>query len=169
MSWSNRLLTLGLLFALAACGFQPLYGTRTGSGEAVSADLAAIAVSPIEDRQGQQLRNFLLDRLTPAGKSGRSLYTLDVVLTRTVTELGYRKDETTTRAQITITADFILKEGDKTRLHNASRAVASYNILEARFASVMAERDAETRALRQIADDIRTRLALHFSDPSAAK
>ena len=67
MSLFRRLRPTGLLIAtiiVAACGFQPLYGSSQGvlSG-AVVENLAAVRITAIPDRVGQIVRNDLLDRL----------------------------------------------------------------------------------------------------------
>jgi LPS-assembly lipoprotein len=46
--------------------------------------------------------------------------------------------------------------------------VASYNLRRAPFATLTAQKDAERRAAEEIADDIRTLLALHFQRDASA-
>jgi hypothetical protein len=82
---------------LAGCGFRPLYGTPQYD---ILPELAAIQVSPIADRIGQQLRNMLYDRLTPDGEPKRPRYTLRVRVTTTKKSLGIQEDETVTRANL---------------------------------------------------------------------
>ena len=58
-----------LLLALAACGFQPLYGQRSVSGGSISQEFSTIRIMPIAERTGQMLYNELRDRLNPRGKA----------------------------------------------------------------------------------------------------
>ena len=60
------LVAAGFALILTGCGFQPLYGAKSGAKQSASVTtMAAIDVAPITDRAGQVLRNGLLDRITP--------------------------------------------------------------------------------------------------------
>lgn len=159
------------LTALAGCGFQPLYATGN-DGETVTEDgLAATRIVPIEGRTGQQLHNLLRDRLNPAGQSTTPAYVLEVAVSKRIVQLGIRKDETATRANLTMTARFKLRDAKTNRvlLGSTSVSVSSYNILDALYATTVAENDAVKRGLRELANDIRLRLAVYFADPRTAK
>lgn len=160
----SRLLAAGLALALlAGCGFQPLYGPRDG-GSATD-KLAAIKILRIPDRAGQQVRNFLLDRLNPRGPAAKDLYSLAVTLTEGRQDLAIRKDETATRANLTVSAQYSLIEiaTGKEIFRANSTVTTSFNIVRSDFATVSAENDARRRAAREVSDDIRTRLALFFN------
>lgn len=159
-----RRLVLGLaLLGLAGCGFRPLYGEHsTGADPAVARHLAAIDVTLIDDRFGQVLRQRLRDRLAPNGATGEA-YTLDVSYDRSLEELAFRKDETATLARLSFGATYVLRSGDAVLTRGSSRGQSSYDLLQARYATVVAERDAEERIARQLADDIATRLGLYFA------
>lgn len=155
--------------ALAGCGFRPLYG----SGPAAPAEdrLAAVAVLPIADRSGQVLRNHLLDLLTPQGPPARPDFVLDVRLRERIDRLGVQKTELATRANLWLEAIYGLSAPgrDNPVFRGESVAIASFNILGVEdLATLIAEKDARERALRQLAEDIRTRLAAHFVQAGAA-
>lgn len=152
------------LFAVAACGFTPLYGAGANN-ETVAADLATVRVQPLRDRAGQQMHNFLRDRLNPKGQPEAPNYVLQVDLTESLRELGVRRDETATRANLKMQAQFFLRPvgGQTAVLTGMSSSTTSYDILSNPFATTVSEDDARERALREVADDIRTRLALYFS------
>jgi LPS-assembly lipoprotein len=161
---------VGAAILLAACGFRPLYG-RAVTG-APSGEIAAIVIEPIADRSGQQLHNHLLDLLTPAGRPRDGRYSLHVDVTESVQRLAVRKSEFATRANLRSNARFILVsragEGDgEVLLIGLSRTVTSFNILLSEFGTLMAEKDAQARAMRQIAEDIRDRVAVYFAQRGA--
>ena len=172
MSWSRRdfwRLVAGAagampLAGLAACGFRPLYG-RGPQNQDVAASLAAVRIDPLRDRVGQQMHNFLRDRLNPDGQPTSPSYRLQVALNETLTELGVRRDETASRANLRMDADFtLLPYGSETPLlRGRSSSTTSYDILTNPFATTVSEADARERALREVADDIQTRLSLYFS------
>lgn len=172
MSWSrrevSRLLLAGAVWlplgGLSACGFQPLYGAKESADTGARAELAAVRIDPLEDRVGQQMHNFLRDRLNPDGQPVAPEYRLHVQLTETITELGVQLDETASRANLRMVAEFtLLGYGtDATLFSGRSSSTTSYDILRNPFATTVSEDDARERALREVADDIQTRLALYF-------
>ncbi len=172
MSWSRRAVCrfgLGIvatvaLGGLGGCGFRPLHGQQD-SQTSVSDSLSSVRIDPLRDRVGQQMHNFLRDRLNPQGQPVSPSYRLRVQLTESVSELGVRRDETATRANLRINADFSLFEfgGGKELFAGRSTSTTSYDILENPFATTVSEEDARERALREVADDIETRLAIYFN------
>lgn len=159
-----RFAALALLMLLfSACGFRPLYGGAEDPA-AAGPQLQGIVVSPIADRVGQQLRNALLDRLTPAGKPAEPLYRLDVTLTEFTEFLAITRADEATRTRLIITATYVLHDWTSNAVVHSSqaRAVSAYNVLRADFGNVIAERDARTRLAQQLAEHIRTELAAWF-------
>ena len=149
--------------ALAACGFQPIYGSANEQN--VKAELAAIKILPIKDRIGQQLRNNLLDQINPNGQPSKVRYRLRVRLTESSQHLAVQKSEIATRANLKYAASFSLESVDKkdTKPFNGQAQVTtSYNILNSDFGTLMAERDARKRAVRELSFDITNRIAALF-------
>ncbi len=148
---------------LAGCGFHPLY---KGDGEhEASAELAAVHISTIPDRNGQILHNFLLDRINPKGRPADPRYVLDIKLVETKSNLGIIKDSSATLAQIANVATYTLRDlKSKSQLQTGrSRSVGSYNIVQSDFATLASEKDARERSLRDIAEDITTKVAVFLS------
>ncbi|MDP6174700.1 MAG: LPS assembly lipoprotein LptE, partial [Rhodospirillales bacterium] len=120
---------------------------------------------PIADRIGQLLHNDLLDRMNPFGKPQSPPYSLAVKVTESRQELAVQKTELATRANLKIVANFTLKKhGQKPAelLRGTGQATISYNILTANFATMMAEKDARRRAIREISAEITDKLASFF-------
>lgn len=180
MSWSRRSLIAAagagaMALGLGGCGFEPLYGRREDGGSA-AAELAAIRIAPIADRTGQLLYNELRDRLNPRGKPATPLYILRVTLVETREELAFRGDETATRANLLLTANYVLQRAasqggsgeEVTVAKGESRVTASYDILESQYATLVSIDDARGRAVQVLGDDIQARLAVVLSRASAA-
>lgn len=148
---------------LAACGFQPLYGKRVDTD--VSARLATVAIDIIVDRRGQLLRNALLDRITPRGAPARPRYRLAVSLSESKLNQAVRKDDTATRARLTLTASFSVLDGETGEqvFAGSARSDNSYNISTSDFGTISAEADARRRGTRDLADDITGRVAIFLS------
>lgn len=156
-------LAVGLVAALAGCGFEPLYGQRHGDVGAV-AHLATVEIGHIPDRVGQQVRNRLLDLMSPRGSPSRPHYRLNVALTEEKTGVLVRTDDTVSRVNLTLNADFTLLRlpGRKPIFKGNTRSIAAYNVTRADYFNLVAERDARRRAAEVVADDITARLAVYF-------
>ncbi len=163
MSWFRATALAACLAILGGCGFQPLYGQRDRGS--VAAELAAVKISLIENRIGQQLHNFLLDRLNPKGKPATAIYDLTIELEESKEDLGIRKDATATRANLTLRAEYELRRAatEEILVEGSIRSVTSYNIVDSDFANLSAESDARERAVREISEAIKIRLGIYFS------
>jgi LPS-assembly lipoprotein len=164
--WCRRKIAIAALAAalpLAGCGFHPLYGERESSPR-IDARLADVGIDVIANRPGQILRNELLDRMSPRGVAARPAYYLGVQLIETRQDFAIRQDETATRSNVVLSARFTLRRASDSQVVHDGIAVVrnSYDLLRNKFATLAAEDDARTRALRELAEEIRTRLAIYF-------
>lgn len=165
MSWCRRrfyflpVCLFAASLALSACGFRPLYGSGP---RAAQRNLVSVAIDTIPDRSGQQLRNLLMQSMNPKGFPARPAYTLGVSLRESSARLGLQKDETATRASLTVVAQFTLADADtgKAIFRGTSRSLSNYDVVISDFATVVAENDAREKVLRAISQDITYRLAL---------
>ncbi len=155
-------LLVGMALGLSACGFAPLYGGVDSQAMSPVDHMAAIRISPLPDRIGQQMHNLLRDRLNPIGQPREPAYALGLRLSESRHELGIRKDETATRANLDLSVRFTLSSTQTGDLlySGGVKSVSSYNILASPFATGFSEADARARALRELADGVRTRLGV---------
>ena len=154
-----------LALVLSACGFQPLYGPTRAGVSSSTEQMAVIRIAPLPDRIGQQMHNLLRDRLNPAGQPRDPAFELRLTLSEARQELSIRKDETASRANLILAAKFSLHEigSDRLLLQGQASSTNSYNILSSQFATTYAESNARSRGLREMSDDIRTRLGIYFA------
>ncbi len=167
MSLSRIAFVLVALFGLAGCGFQPLYGDRADF--TIADKFAEVQVAPIADRIGQQLHNALVAQLYVRGRTEKPSYRLNTLLSETTASLAVRKSTLATRANLKMTARYkVLNTADGRQIMAAtSTATVSYNILDSEFGTLMAEKNARERAVQQLANDIRSRLAAMFTSGKA--
>ncbi|TKT82974.1 LPS assembly lipoprotein LptE [Aquamicrobium sp. LC103] len=167
---------LGLV-ALAGCTVRPLYGdvtSATAPGGATSAALASVAINPVNDRVGQEVRNQLIFLLNGgAGQSASPVHTVDLRVTSRRTSAA-RVQPTTqdlepTAAVVTVRAGYTITErATGRRIAAGTRQVVSpYDIPRQEFAAVRAERDAENRAARELAELLRLVIAQELVKPSS--
>jgi len=152
---------VGMVIALPGCGYAPVYGDKTN--DSVHSDLSNVAIRPIEDRAGQQLRNYLFDLINPFGRPEKPTFFLDIKLSESKQGLAVRKSEIATRANLSFTANYSLTKKDGTAAQSGtSTIVTSYNILSSEYATLAAEKNARTSAVRELGLDISNRLAVYF-------
>ena len=177
---SHRGLALILLLAaapgLAACegGFQPLYGVSAWGGSRVQERMAQVDVAPIPGRVGQRIRNELIFQNTGASEPPPPTHRLEVAIKETRISTLVMPDGSAAGETYLIEASFrIIKISDrKVVLQGTSHARAAYeryttssvpNGSTFTYANVRAREDAENRAARIVADDLKTRVATYLS------
>jgi LPS-assembly lipoprotein len=164
-------MALLLCAVLAACGFEPMYAERTGTPppgvpaqSGVQSDMLGTRVGTIADRVGQVLRNQLVDRLNPQGEPGQPVYYLMVRLNEQKESVLTRSDEFSTATNLRLIADYEVRDPQGNVLTTGySRAVTRYNTLQSPYATIAAEQSARERAARDLAEDIRAKLAVFYA------
>jgi LPS-assembly lipoprotein len=176
MWWSSsnasRRSALGRLFAaalpllLAACGWHPLYGRVDDNGGA-GQELASVHVQPIPNRVGQNLYNELRDRMNPGGEPADPQYDLVIGLTEQLQQFLVQPDQTATRVDLTLYANFALYQRGNTQplMIGQSRSTTTYDQLTNQYASVVSEDDAHRRGAEALADEIANRVAVYLAEP----
>lgn len=156
--------------AAAGCGFRPMYGGPGGSDD-VLADLGEVKVAVIPDRSGQQMRNALIDLLTPRGVPATPRYLLEVDLNEVIYEVAVEQTGLATRANLSVDAQYRLVDNRSGAVvvNDRSTATSSYNLLDtAQFSTLTSENVARRRTIERIAREIRTRLGVYFAAQHAA-
>ena len=177
--WSRRgilrsLLLTGAAVAAAAplggCGFRPLYGNAStasatgGSGAKVDQQMAGIHIEAISNREGQQLHNALRDRFNPLGQPADSPYTLLVNLTIVSYGALSKRDLSATRRNVELNAYYSLRDSaDKTVMSDRSVITTGYDEFDDPLNDISAYRDTIRRGTLQLADQIRTRVAVFMT------
>jgi LPS-assembly lipoprotein len=149
MSSYNRRTLLLSLTALAACGFEPVYGPG-GRAEGLR---GRIAVATPEDEEGYALVERLEQRLgQPAGAD--LALTADIFISQEA--VGFLPDGTISRYNLTGRVAWRLtRVTDGTEvLRGSERSFTSYAATSTTVATIAAERDARRRLMVIIADRI---------------
>lgn len=161
-----KFLTLITLITLTACGFHPVYGVNKYTSTGVEEHLSQIHIAGIPDREGQFLRNELIDRFyRSSGRPSNPRYTLSINnLRESINELDITIDADSTRGQLKTSANMILydKQLDKTVLERNLSSIASYNILASEFTNHVSEQNARENLLRDLARQTEQQIALYF-------
>lgn len=154
-----------ICLTLPACGFKPMYGAQaTADRPAITERMATIDVRPIPDRLGQVVRNQLLEVITPTGKPSQPLYELRLLVGEEREDVGLRENASSTRANYRMSAKFELREisTDEVVLTGTTWAETAFDIVQQDYPTVIAQQDAQKRLAVDLAEEIRTRIAVYF-------
>jgi LPS-assembly lipoprotein len=164
--WSFKIpqaLVIAVLLSLGACGFSPMYGDDAGRNAAEQ--VRQVEIANIPDRDGQYLRNLLIDRLNSGGRPESAPYLLAVTdLKTSVTNIGIRRDATSTRGLLQTDAHVTLidKKTGAVLLSRDYRSVGAYNQLDNQFATLVSRGSLSAHVLEEMSDNILTDLGLYF-------
>ncbi|WP_119302528.1 LPS assembly lipoprotein LptE [Dongia deserti] len=169
--WSRRgilqsLVLAGAFAALAGCGFRPMYGSANTNeaGVTVHQQVARVEISPISNREGQQLHNALRDRFNPLGQPDLSTYSLDVSLSiRTYGALS-RRDLSASRRNVEMNAFYSLRDRSGNVVMTERAAITTgYDEFDDPLNDLTAYQDTLRRGTLQLADQIHTRVAVFLT------
>jgi LPS-assembly lipoprotein len=153
--------TVALL--ISACGFRPLYqDTNTLAGQTTSLDNITIEQIAPEGQSAQELKNALIDRFYHRGYPQNALYVLKISIQETGRNIVIEKNDTTTRQQLVISANYDLtdRRTRKSVEHGIIRAVGAFDVLQSQYTTLVTENNAREAAIRELADKIQLRLAV---------
>ncbi len=158
-----RVLIASLTLLLAACGFQPMYSPSGGSA------IGPVQIDEIEGKAGHVLRTELSRILAVENGANPSSH-LEITLSEQVTPLGIRIDESATRAELRLIANYVLTPpGQGAQVMRGSVVtVVNYDIPTAAFGEIAAQDDARERAAETMAQRFRAELALRMSQAREA-
>jgi LPS-assembly lipoprotein len=158
-----RALTVGLAgVGLAGCegGFKPLYGSL-GSGPSVVDKMAEVDIALIPGRNGQRIRNELIFKSYGGGSAKPSRYRLEVAIKESATTTLVLRDGTSAGQIYQIDAKFQLLDiaTKKVLLEGQSQSRATSERFANVYSNVRAGEEAQERAARTIATDLKARIA----------
>ena len=150
---------VGIFLFVSGCGFTGIHGPQS---PATISNLATFEISPIPDRIGQMLRNELIDRMRHGRKIDAPRFYVSVLLVERLNQLGIRKDDVATRANLILNATFRVSREQKGQpvYVGRSRSVSSYDILASDFATLSALQDARRRGVKTLAQTITNRISV---------
>ena len=152
---------LTALAALPACVYQPLYGPNAYAPQA-SETFTQIRVADVDTRVAQQVRNQLIFLLQGGRGAADPVYELRLrVRDSSRLQAAAQDVSDNTAGVITVNVSYdLVNLANHTRIASGSRvARASFDRTGQSFANERAVRDAQNRAAREVAEQIRLALA----------
>lgn len=159
-----RALIASLALFLGACGFQPMYASGANGGPAIG----PVQVAQIDGKAGHVLKTELDRILAVEAQAGGEPMLLEITLQELVTPLGIRRDESATRAELRLIANYVLTPPNNGRVMRGSVfTVVNYDIPTAAFGEIASQDDARERAAETMAQRFRAELALRMAQARA--
>jgi LPS-assembly lipoprotein len=141
----------------------PLWDDTFGCGTAGAVGPARCRAIP--GRVGQRIRNELIFQASGGGELAPPVYRLEVSITESVLSTLVRSDGDALGQVYSLQANFKLIN-IKTKqvvLTGSSNGRAGFERFQSIYSNVRARDDAENRAARTVADDLKTRVAIYLS------
>jgi LPS-assembly lipoprotein len=168
-AWARRsavLACVGLSTLVGACesgsGFRPLYAAGP-TGTSLTLDrMSQVEIATIPSRVGQRIRNELIFQATGgAGVTTNPAYRLDVAIRESVASSMVNRSGDTAAQIYNLDANFKLTRNSdkKVVLQGTSFGRAAFERFTSIYSNVRAKDDAENRAARAVAEDLKGRLA----------
>ena len=153
MSLLNRRTLLLCPLALAACGFEPVYGPG-GTGSKLQ---NRVLVDPPGSQDSYILVRELEERL---GRSDNPAYGLSMVINTSEARLAIDREGDTGRFNRIATVDFSLRDLNTGQVVSSGRVdnFVGYSATGTTVETLAGEQDAQVRLMTAIADQIVTRL-----------
>jgi LPS-assembly lipoprotein len=128
--------------------------------------LAQLDVAAIPGRVGQRIRNELLFQASGGGELAPPTHRLEVSINESVISTLVRPDGDALGQTYAVQANFKLIEikSKKVVLTGTSYGRAGFERFQSIYSNVRARDDAENRAARTVADDLKTRVAIYLSN-----
>ena len=161
-----RIFLLFCVCGLSACGFTPVYGDLSGIGYGNEDLMAYVQVANIPEREGQMLRNVLLDRINRKGYALDPHYRIEMSsLEESKTDLDITKDSDSTRGQLRLESMMTLRDvvSKEVLMRRGLYAITSYNILASEFSTRVTEQNARENAIIDLANQVEMQLNLYFN------
>ncbi len=158
-----------LAFGISACQFQPLYSSDAGTVGNQNLALSRISVAEVGSRAGQQVRNHLIFLLSGGSSPVDPSHEVRIRVTSTTTVLAgaiagaietgnaRRNPSGNTAGSVQVTASYDLYDiaAERVIATGTRTTNAPFDRKSQSFAAQRAERDAESRAAREIAEQLR--------------
>lgn len=156
---------------LSGCQFQPLYGTQAGTTGPSNIALSQVSVAEVDTREAQQVRNHLIFMLSGGAKPINASHEVRLRVTSATSNLASAiKSNTTeqignTAGSVRVTASYEVYDFSKQEIiaRGTRETSAAFDQTSQSFATARAKRDAENRAAKEVAEQLRFAIASDFN------
>jgi hypothetical protein len=166
----KNIITIILVLALAACGFQPLYAEQQNNKSILVGSSFDIQKIDKFGRAGQKLQ-YELEDLLNYSKGGEKKYRLVVAPEKTKEGIGIQKDRFITRYNLRVRATYQVFDIASNRkiFDGATQAVGSFNAVDSDFGTYSLEENTLISLMDELAKDITLSISTKLSDAKSVE
>jgi LPS-assembly lipoprotein len=166
--FAATLLASALAVTVVGCsegGFRPMYGNLSANGDETLSRLADVDIAIVPGRVGQRLRNELIYQANGGDLPASPSYRLEIAIKEAVNSTLVQQDGDSLGQVYQLDANFrLISIADKrVVLQGTSFGRVGFERYDSIFANVRAKEDAENRAAKTVANDMKVRLAAYLS------
>lgn len=162
---------VALAALLQACQFQPLYSSDSGTVAGSDLALSSLSVREVDSRVEQQVRNHLIFLVSGGAMPVNPTHEIRIRVASNSRVLAAKVSSAqsnqigNTAGSVELTASYEIYDfASKKIIHRGNRfASAAYDQTSQSFATARAVRDAENRAAREVAEQLRFAIASDLS------
>lgn len=168
-------LAVSAALAVGACTVQPLYATAPaapGAAGNMASTLASISVDPVATREALQVRNHLIFLLSGgAGNPPSPAYDMRIIVSSSSSAAATVQLSTTeqspTSSLLNMTAVYFVTDraSGKEVARGERRISSTYDVPRQQYAAIRSQRDAQDRAARELAEQLRFAVVQDLSRP----
>ena len=156
---------------LASCQFQPLYNSNSSAIGSQGYALSNISVSQVDTRVAQQVRNHLVFLLSGGSNPQDATHDVRLRVSSASADLAAKialngsNQLGNTAGQVRVTVSYEVFDNSKKEIvyRGTRTAAASFDKTSQSFAAQRAERDAENRAAKEAAEQLRLAISANFN------
>jgi len=150
---------IAMLIALSGCGFESVYGSA--SRKPGAAQLREIEVEPIANRNGQILRNHLIDMFDPLRDRANKRFVLRASVTETPGIVTLRRDNVISRGGYSATVSFQIYDRASGRqlVSGGSTIQTDFEIADSEYSTRAARENARERVMQILAEEVREQIS----------
>lgn len=159
---------LVMCLVVTSCGFRPMY-KQTAYNDLIknTSTISITSVKGFDGQYGIELRNNLLNRLTPMGKPENPVYILDINLSSpNISDYTIKTDGIASSKNVRMNASYTFKKkGDpEILLTQTLQSTAPYNLLNNQFSTEMLKNDAIKLVIEDLANQIYFSIITYFTE-----
>ena len=159
---------LFLFLFVASCGFRPMYKqTPYNDLTKYTSEISIAPVVGFDGQYGIELRNSLLNKLTPFGKPENPVYILNITLSQpNISDYTIKTNGVASSRIVKLNAKYTFKKkGDaNVLLDKTINASSPYNLLNNQFSTEMLKQNAIKLSIEDLSNQIYFAIITYFTE-----
>lgn len=149
------------IFILSSCGFKPMLA-KDPNGNMI---LDEVQLYHVEGEEQPRLNRIISEQM---GIASTPIYHLNIKVNEEISAIGITKDSRSTRYKVKVYFNYTLVEIDTQKTIDSGNIFlySSYDVAQSEYANYIAERYTSDNILKELCDELKSRLILVISSRS---